>query len=752
MRWLLFLPALLMATPAMAWESHPDWPATVPFTSQHGRPNARVHYDSEHKDIFEAGLGMSGAPAAWNDEFNIVVPALEAPTWYSSPTMLLSGEPYTLIPQTPQTVERLRDRSFVPSMFAELPDFSYALWDWASGNELCASNPPSVAGDDCYEFGGWMGSLNSTHFVPQATWNYFHYHELAKGIAAQCKQYHSSLGYGSNMSTGADSYLFKTLYCGADGICPSDATYPGADGHELNGKDDFLEQCEALSLALEAVGHHFLEDSWSAGHMWHRWGGPDVGAFPGLPTGLATAMTSGMIHGTRSVSHMDDRMCEGNTWRYAWGAAAGAPLPPGHPAYNNTAAPYGTYPGVGDLYIAGIGGLQNTQMYECVAQSIKETYAESSQAWGAPGGFSPTWITSSASAMCHDQRATNLAMFQGQYMDTGWIDYRIDSIAVFGLIKAKSGVGAGVLAANLSALYAGVRAASIADPNGIGASTNTGAGALGPFLGVAANEGFPAAPSYRDPPLPWDGVDSAGAPDVKEEALLRAFNRANVDYWCENLEAQDLFDMRNRCQNTTGDIQEAACHTCEEFVQRQVRVGCGPGQYEEDKEPLCHYLEDNPADEQFDYVYIDLPESNTNRDDAANAATEFCREPDPPIGPCVDAYVWGAWETAYCAATFYPYFYCSSCSSCSGIGNGLAVIESAFEEEELWILWSSPDGWFTNFDEASTSILPNVPLWPATCYLEANASVWADVEVCDPYWNCTTASDGDLWSCYGSPF
>lgn len=752
MRSLLLLAALLLASPAAAWESHPDWPATIPLTSQHGRPNARVHYDSEHKQIFEDALSLSGAPAAWNDEFNIVVPTLEAPTWYSSPTMLLSGEPYTLIPQQPQVAERLRDRSFVPSMFSELPDFSYALWDWASGNELCAPNPPSVTGDDCYEFGGWMGSLNSTHFAPQATWNYLHYHELAQGIAAQCADYQAALGYAANSASGGSPYLFKTLHCGADGLCPSDATYPGGDGHELNGKDDFLEQCQALALALEAVGQHFLEDSWSSGHMWHRWGGPDTTAFPGLEVGLATAMTSGMIHGTRSVSHMDDRMCEESTWRYAWGATLGTPLPPGHPAYNSTTPPHGTYPGAGDLYIGDVIGIQNTQMYQCVAQSIRETYLASAQIDGAPGGFSPAMITSAGSALCHDQRAINQAMFEGQYMDTGWIDYRIDSIAVWGLIKAKSGVPAGTLAANLSALYTGLRAASIADPNGIGAATNTGAGALGPFLGIGANETFPTPPSYRDPPLPWDGLDSTGAADPKEETLLRAFHRANAPYWCDNIEAQDLFDLRNRCQNTTGDTQEAACHTCEEFAQRHIRIGCGPNEYEEDKEPLCAYLEEDPADEAYDYIYIDLPESNANRDDAANAATEFCREPDPPIGPCVEAHVFGAYEIAYCSAIFYPFYQCLGCNQCAGIGTGLAIIDSAFEEEELWINWSSSDGWFSNFDESYTSVIPNVPLWPATCYFDAVAYVWADVEVCDPYWNCTTASDGSDWSCYGSPF
>src|ERR1041384_492530 len=66
-------------------------------------------------------------------------------------------------------------RSYNITGFAGLPDHSFALWDWASGNETCPAGTvglfirPGITADQaCHEFKSHLGTLNSTHFLPQA--------------------------------------------------------------------------------------------------------------------------------------------------------------------------------------------------------------------------------------------------------------------------------------------------------------------------------------------------------------------------------------------------------------------------------------------------------------------------------------------------------------------------------------------------------------------------------------------------------
>jgi hypothetical protein len=754
----LSLPLLVLASPLLlAWESESDFPTLSWVTSTHGRANARVYYESEHREILEDSLVTAMVPSAWNSEYAVMVMADDQPTYYSSPTLVASGEPYTLNPVSPLAVDRLRERTFVPSMFAELPDFSYALHDWSSGNENCPPAPPSVTGDDCYLFGGWMGTINSNHFVPQATQWFWLYHAIAQQIGDQCQDMQSALGYPLGAGAPIPDYLTYTLDCGVDGLCPGQPGYDGPDQGELDGIDDFLHQCTVLQLVLESIGHHFFQDSWSAGHMWHRWGGPLPGHFTGLPQGLATAMTSGMIHGSKSVSHMDDRMCQANQWRYAWGAAAGTPLPPGHPAYAASGFPYGVYNGVGDLYLGDLPSqpAQNTQFTTCTALALGETYAAGPQVLGGLGGYSGSGtISSSSSLQCHDQRATNQAMFDGSYLDTTVWNRPINSSFVYGLIKFKSGVTGAqalLLKTELNRIFNTFSAAATADPNGIGTATNTGPLAFGTFMGVPANEAYiPGTATYSDPLPPWDGSD------VREERLMRVWNRTTAPQWCEQITSQNLVDMRERCQSLTGDAKEAACQTCEEFASRQIRIGCGPGDYETDREPLCNYIAADPA--AVDYIYIDL-ESNPSSsgydpesEDAADAASMFCRDGNPPIGPCVNAYLFDDYDVGYCYAIWYPFFYCGTCSTCLPQTTALGVIDSAFDESQLTILWTSPDGTFSNPNAATTTFTSSTLLWPASCFITDATSACATLDVWDPLGNHAWDSDCAYFECYGAAY
>lgn len=763
---LAVLPLSLLAAPALGWESNADWTAWSWVANTHGRANARVYYDSEHREMFEAILGSSGLPAAWNAEATIWVPVDDSPTWYTSPTLALTGEPWTLIPVDPKAADRYRARTLVPSMFAELPDFAYSMWDWMSGAETCPAAPPSTTGDACYAFAGWMGTLNSTHFVPQATTLYFAAHTTALGLAAQCADYHAAMGYAANDAGPIPDYLLHTLDCGPDGLCPGDAGYSSADAGELDGNDDFLEQCMVQALMLESYGHHYFEDSWSSGHMWHRWGGPHAAHFPNLRVGLATAMTSGMIHGSRSVTHMDDRMCQANEWRYAWGATVGPPLPSGHPAYSLSGFPYGVYPGVGDLYLGNIGGMQDQIVDECERVSTCEVYAAGATIWGPAPSCSQPFISNSGDARCHDQRATNRAIWLGSGLQMGWAgNFPLNGTFVYGMIRAKSGVGSAALAcapstastevtcldAELSRVHTGYHVGAILDPNGVGLSTDSGPMALGAFMGVGANEAY-GMPSFADSTdMPWDGLDAAGSPSTKELVMLRGMHRGNAEYWCEHTAREDLYDMRQRCLNETGDTKEAACRICEEFAARHIRIGCGPDDYEEDREPLCALIADDPED--VAYLYWNMDPSVAMTEDAADVAGDFCRDPeDYNIGPCVSAYAFGDYEIAYCAAVFYPFFYCSSCSQCVGIGEVLAVNESGWEDSDISLLWTSADAGFGDPTAWDTSLISYDILWPPTCFYEDYGYAFVDLDACDPYGNCSWDWDSAEFTCYGSPY
>jgi hypothetical protein len=139
-------------------------------------------------------------------------------------------------PVEPLDGTRLVLRSISVAELAQLPDFSYGLWDWLGGNESCPEDLAGFTAEECHTFESHMGPLNSNHFPPQSRTAFSYYHQMALERANECASYRKS---------------FKDS--------------PGRF-------DDILKECEFESLAFEAIGHHFLQDSWSMGHMWERWG------------------------------------------------------------------------------------------------------------------------------------------------------------------------------------------------------------------------------------------------------------------------------------------------------------------------------------------------------------------------------------------------------------------------------------------------------------------------------------------------
>lgn len=70
----------------------------------------------------------------------------------------------TVLPAPLDLATAIETRSVEIAVFAQLPDKSWALWDWASGNEGC---PPlgTSAFDGCHAFTAHMGWLNANHFL-----------------------------------------------------------------------------------------------------------------------------------------------------------------------------------------------------------------------------------------------------------------------------------------------------------------------------------------------------------------------------------------------------------------------------------------------------------------------------------------------------------------------------------------------------------------------------------------------------------
>src|SRR5206468_10065895 len=134
----------------------------------------------EHRQMFEVALAKAGLPAA----FSLTTVLTE----YTGSTPVAVGgvQLPSLAPVAFESATRAQPRPFTPGELAQLPDFSFALWDWASGHEAC---PLGDTTDpvQCHDFGSHMGPENSNHYLPQAGTFYAHYHALAIARAGECK-------------------------------------------------------------------------------------------------------------------------------------------------------------------------------------------------------------------------------------------------------------------------------------------------------------------------------------------------------------------------------------------------------------------------------------------------------------------------------------------------------------------------------------------------------------------------------------
>jgi hypothetical protein len=162
--------------------------------------------------------------------------------------------------------------------FSELPDFAISLKDWAAGFPESSCNEKSP----CRNFGS-LGPINSNHFGEQAEETYRAYHEKALLISKQCREllesgqkYSSETFFEKKINS---DYLFSYRWFG-----------------------DSYHNCIRVASAYEGYGLHFLQDRWSVGHMWNRWGSPRQLDFESKSQAATVSIIAGIIHGAEAVT------------------------------------------------------------------------------------------------------------------------------------------------------------------------------------------------------------------------------------------------------------------------------------------------------------------------------------------------------------------------------------------------------------------------------------------------------------------
>lgn len=227
-------------------------------------------------------------------------PYIDIDRWLSGREFVVADTSNTFItresflPQPPLKTRAVQRQRINISGLAGLPDHSFGLWDFATGNESC---PPAITGTTatnyasavkCHSLDKHLGAFNSTHFGTQAADTYRAYHQQALTAADECVALREAWWSGEEQSLrlleGSREYTNK-----------------------------YLAECQAYALALEAVGQHFLQDVLAVGHMWPRWGSPELSDFPEpkLEVAKAVAVIAGSLHGSEALTGLQDPMSGG---------------------------------------------------------------------------------------------------------------------------------------------------------------------------------------------------------------------------------------------------------------------------------------------------------------------------------------------------------------------------------------------------------------------------------------------------------
>jgi alpha-tubulin suppressor-like RCC1 family protein len=571
---------LMVASTAWAYDSkcyHPD--GGICAEGPDAARNRWLGPLDEHRELFSRAAAFSGVPGELFVDFDL-------PVFLGDQTVSVEGraEPSFISPSL-SAVKVAARRTTTVAEFAQLPDFSYSLADWALGNETCpvdAFLSTPVDAERCHAFSGHMGALNSNHFLPQAREFYVAYHSLALARAAECRHLNQGI-------PAAARDRFTT----------------------------FFTDCQREALILEAIGQHFLQDAFSAGHMWERWGSPDPRDFPDLPSAVAIAMTAGLIHGVRGVAQ--DAVGLGPDSAVEFDDALCAP----HDEVQFVGGQFSTAAqGVGDLYATQLNTnprfeAQRAQFYSCSVSGLRAVYEATGELPGAPSGTGLRSVEVTSDA-CFGQRVTNAAMWRGAGIDfsttsgvhtflplepwlAGYLVPILGGTATGGLGDPTQGnalLRVFRYRVSVLRLASQLTFTNASDPDG----TSLARGELHPLLGIEPNGHYamamPRSP-YFDPPLPWGPVGGSQPVDVWKSAIARTFHRAHALDWCHAFAAGGALDLESLKTAVStaapGSQHNLACEVCTEFAVRHVRQGTGVTDYQRDQEPLCGHFEGDGA-------------------------------------------------------------------------------------------------------------------------------------------------------------
>ena len=578
---LIILYSVASYTTLWAWMSGPE-----PFPP--GPERARLILEpvpstppNEHAQLLEHAMRWAGLPEG------LISGAFKLKVYIDKNSKVEGSDLDSWMPVSFLNANSNTWRWFTIPGFAALPDHSYALWDWAESNETCpngtALNEGTTA-QECHNFTSHMGAVNSNHFPPQAGENYKWYHKLATDRAAECK-------------TLADQLMGNEPY--------------GSDSEYTDYAQASIKSCEREALSIEAVGQHFLQDTWAIGHMWERWGSTDLNDFPGdSPTrkrtrALLVAAVSGLIHGAEPLFldyglNIPDDMSTGLSEKVSWGYADSEVR----------------HRGVGDLNAYKLGILdditQGSALTGCSAAGIWEVYNATAMVSGdVSDPVRPDIdIWDPTGNECIKQRATNAAIERGFALDLDPPRLGYDRLEFDTPIEIEVPILDGVsgeqviepfevttiaqiipiilplsvdtdleteFRINLARLKIRTKLLAKSDPNGFFLANH---GIASHFLGVKRNgaedyEKTPPAP-YSDPSLPWPNTPGNAA---NARSLARTFHKAHLTDWCSDPEANPE-NLKQRVQDVVGTENEnIAKEICQELSIRHVR--------QNDKASMC---------------------------------------------------------------------------------------------------------------------------------------------------------------------
>lgn len=590
----------LAPAPSRAWDVRCEDAAGVPCPD--GLAAARTtwnpHPRAEHRAMLERTLGLAGLPADFQLPFRLTV--------FTAGDTLAGGYP-TLRP-VPVLADRTHEReTSVPAM-ASLPDFSYTLWDWASGNEGCPPDPLNPDPIDCHKYETHIGWLNSNHMLPQGQRFYEHLHRLALERARACRQ-----------------------------------TFDDVPALHIPRFAPYVRACEKQALVIEAVGQHYLQDAWASGHMWERWGGPEVTDFGGnRGLGFAVATLTGLIHGAKASLDVTPVF----SLLAPWDDPLNAPHPDVEYVDGGLGPGTGPLAGVGDVFMPELLGvvpsgfdltLQRRALFGCAVDGVRGVYGETAQLHGpmtAPNDAEADLARDVDTPACWSQRVTNRALgagcgiHQGHYPSTNQLALDITP-GGFLVLLAETQVaplvaGAQPLTSPLlddfradAAFACSLALALAADPT-TADGTDLASGGFPSIAGIEPNSfyarGGTADPtnlpaSWADPFLPWNLSETDAALREQKEALNLTFADAHAADRCRDLTEAQLLTFRDAVQlakdaSAGAEVVAARCGQCAQMVTPHLRFGI-PVNHDPRREAFCTfvgpaaaafvYTEENPA-------------------------------------------------------------------------------------------------------------------------------------------------------------